>query len=1203
MLYNNRTMKINPKLLKDLNTYKLNYPTDARTKEYKAQIERFKAPELYKLFLQTKVEQAKLKQKETNKQEKKEATKKARAEKKANKENKVNRYIGSIYLNLKVLKKVEKKEDIKYLRNLLGISKLLDDDRTDGEISRIKAILQNTEYDISDSSYMFDKTTIGHIGKVFYTERNILVDVNMNNKDISYNLNNLINDEIVKILDDSPVITLKIINRNDSIQIVNDKIKPLDKIRMKDSGAGLYDGYTEQEWDTNTGRCVFDYIIYRYKNIDGFKKICNYESLCKIFYNIDDDDDDEINEYADLLKIGVNTTEIKRFCENYNIPMYAVDEIENTFNQYTPKTPNKKCPAMIYRISNKHFYPVIDKEKILSIVKITSMINNISSDIITESGYKQNAKKQGKKEGDATNDDNDKTNLENVKFVDDVYNTLLQMLNNGIIPEKLKMSDKKLVSFYIGKTKYISNKHKKAIEDLCDNMNVKYTGQGMGTMLIEIMKEALNIEKLPKSCPNPYVYKSLLTARKARARIGIIDDEYLKYNKKDLIAWDINKCYCSCMNKPSEDWIRYDFNDTWEDYNGELKLGLYYVKTDDKTLFKQSGYYSTAIIKKAIKENIDFQITKQLIPSHKENKDIFTKIIDVVLKYSKGDTDISKPIINIMSGLLGQSSSIISKHIKINNDIEQIFNFLNNYYELAEGIMINKIQNTDYYMYGFNKEIKFTETNIPMYIQIVDESNINLYDMVKKMGGKLVAYKVDCAVVKVININGKRCERINDTEWGGYSSCGIPKITRNEIIDNVEFINDADWNDNKHARVSLNNREKWEKHIQHIQQLMDKNGGLFIDYIGDWENDNNKTYKLNDSDRWEGIFNLLNRNKGLLLQASAGNGKTYTAKMIASKLGDRVRIIAPTNKAGLNIGGGTIHRFLELDKNGYIKQALIKMIQTKYDYIIVDEISMIDKDLWRRLCLLKQELPELTFLLLGDEKQLSPVEENTIKDYFNHPAVKYICNYNKNILNVRKRYDEILYNLLEDVDNIDITKYPKLITDRNICYYNKTRIRINKMWNDKNKKEGDLFLPKPEARLTRNGDINQDDEKYFKQSQDMYLYENLPVIAMRTLFDKEGNLLFANSETFNICFIGDEEIGLYNERPDENGNKEGYNLSMPIEDFNKYFLMNYCSTTHKTQGETITENFTIYDWDAMDTKLRYTALSRAKKIEQVYINH
>ena len=1110
MLYNNRRMKINPKLRKDLTTYKLNYPTDARTKEYKEQIKRFKSPELYKLFLQSQVELTKLKQKETLKQEKKEATKKARAEKKAKKQLIINRYIGSMFITLYV-------------------------------------VFKPKEGKPSESKYI-SKTKI--------------IDVNVDKEGLENALLDIVNDYIDEVKQESDVLSADLVSRKDNIQIVNDKIKPLDKIRMKDSGAGIYDGYAEQEWDTNTGRCVFDYIIYRYGNIDGFKKICNYESLCKIFNNYDDDeeitdDDDEvITDYTELLNKGVNTIEINRFCRKFNIPMYAIDEIENTFNQYIPHTPNKKCPAMIYRVSNKHFYPVIDKEKILSIVKITSMINNISSDLITESGYKQNAKKQAKADIPTTETDI-KDNLENVKFVNGIYKTLLEMLNEGKIPEKIKLNDKDLVSFYIGKNKYITNKHKKAIEDLCDNMNVKYTGQGMGTMLVEIIKEALNIDKLPKSCPNPYVYKSLLTARKGRARTGVIDDDYNYFNTTNLMAWDINKCYASCMNKPSEDWIKLDFNDSWEDYDGELKLGIYYLKTDDKTLFKQSGYYSTAIIKKAMKENIEFQITKQLIPSHKENKDIFTKIIDVVLKYSKGDTDISKPIINIMSGMLGQSSSTISKHIKINNDIDQIFNFLNNYYELAEGIMINKIENTDYYMYGFNKEIKFSETNIPMYIQVVDESNIKLYDMTKTMGGKLVAYKVDCAIVKT---DGVRCVRINDTEWGGYSSCKVPFLKHKETINNVDFINDAEWNDNKHL-------------------------------------------KLNDSDKWEDIYKLLDKNKGLLLQASAGNGKTYTAKMIASKLGGRVRIVAPTNKAGLNIGGGTIHRFLELDKNGYIKQSLIKMIKMKYDYIIVDEISMIDKDLWRRLCLLKQELPELIFLLLGDEKQLSPVEENTIKDYFNHPAVKYICNYNKNILNVRKRYDEILYNLLEDVDNIDITKYPKLITDRNICYYNKTRIRINKMWNDKNKKEGDLFLSKPIARLTRNGDINQDDEKYFKQTQDMYIYENMPMIAMRTLYDKEGNLLFANSETFNINFIGDEEIGLYNERPDEDGNKEPYTISIPIEDFNKYFLMNYCSTTHKTQGETITENFTIYDWDAMDTKLRYTALSRAKKIDQVYINH
>jgi hypothetical protein len=38
-------------------------------------------------------------------------------------------------------------------------------------------------------------------------------------------------------------------------------------------------------------------------------------------------------------------------------------------------------------------------------------------------------------------------------------------------------------------------------------------------------------------------------------------------------------------------------------------------------------------------------------------------------------------------------------------------------------------------------------------------------------------------------------------------------------------------------------------------------------------------------------------------------------------------------------------------------------------YIIVDEISMITKDLWKRLCLLKQET-DITFLQLGDESSV-----------------------------------------------------------------------------------------------------------------------------------------------------------------------------------------------------------------------------------------
>jgi hypothetical protein len=144
-------------------------------------------------------------------------------------------------------------------------------------------------------------------------------------------------------------------------------------------------------------------------------------------------------------------------------------------------------------------------------------------------------------------------------------------------------------------------------------MKIEYNGQGVGTLLLEMVKQATGDERIPKSTHNQYVYKTLLDARKDRARIGWTTNDYSYYIKQNLTAWDINKCYSSCMNDPSEEWIQIDYNDTWEAYDGSLKLGIYYVETDDTTLFKKKGYYSTCIIKKAIQEDIDFTIHKQLV--------------------------------------------------------------------------------------------------------------------------------------------------------------------------------------------------------------------------------------------------------------------------------------------------------------------------------------------------------------------------------------------------------------------------------------------------------------------------------------------------------------------------------------------------------------------------------------------------------------
>jgi hypothetical protein len=1044
------------------------------------------------------------------------------------------------YKNILIEKNLTEKGYISYLKDITAKLKKKEDAKIKQIIKQVKdaKIKEEARENAREKPIRYVGTinikylVLNKDGKNEELKKTLIFDRVLKKSQLEEEIKKITNDNYQDVADESWVSATK-------TQDVKTTIKPventgrMENIRMRKAGAGLIDGYDKQDWDTNTGRCVFDYIISRYGNIKGFKNVCNYEDLNNIFDNSIWED-----EKKDLFEIGVNTQEIQRFCEMYKIPMYAIDDNEKCFKQYIPQNRNKKAPAMIYRVSNEHFYPCPNK-KIQSIIQTTSIINNIDS-VMMNNNFKVK---------DEEEEDKEYQNV-NVEYVDDIMDKLIEVINNGGIPEKVNMLKKKLYGFNYGNNTYVSNENIDLIKKLCSNMKIEYIGQSLGGIFKIILKDVIGNEALPKSTHNNYVFNILKDAKKNRSRRGAIKDLDELENKENLKAFDLIKCYSSCMYNPTYDWIRTDYNDTWEDYDNELKLGLYYVITEDTKLFKKSGYYSTCIIDKAIKENIEFKITKQLISKEKESKDLFKNIIDKILLYCDGDEKISKLVINLMSGMLGQSEKEGTK-VKINSDIKQIFNFLDKYYQLEEGIMINQIENTDYFIYGFNKKITMNETNIPMYIQLLDESNIKLYDMIKNIGGELVAVKVDCAIIKNPINRGSPPERVNNLinqtdKWGKYIECDIPIITQNEICEHIDFTADNEWRD----------------------------------------------YDYNDSDNWEDIMEVLDKKGGLLLQASAGNGKTYVAKQIAKKLMEKgygVKIIAPTNKAGLNIGGSTIHKFLKIDKEGNISSKLLKIVKEKYQYIIIDEISMIGKELWKRINLLKIN-SNIKFLLLGDEKQCPPVENEDIEDYFNHSAVKSICNYNRNVLDVRKRYDEKLYNILEDVNNIKIDyahaiKEP--LTERNICYFNKTRKRINKYWNDKKKKDGDLF-------------ILADEEN--DKTQDMYIYEGLPVIAMKTKHDGD-NILFANSETFNVGNIDNEYISLCCERPDENGEKEIYIYDCPIEDFRDYFLLNYCSTTHKSQGETITEEYTIYDWDCMTTKIKYTALSRAVKYENVYFGY
>lgn len=1008
---------------------------------------------------------------------------------------------------VKVQKKYEsKKREAKkerYIGNILVEFRITEDRRNDGG-GFGEYYLMKKVYEYRSKFKTIYKITV-----------NIRFDKLTTEKQLPNEINEKVEDQRKYILvSDGYIIDVEPLSIKSDIHKYSNGQKYED-IKMKNSVAFKYDGYDKQDWDTNTGRCVFDYIIHTYKDIPGFKKICNYDELNKIF---------RCYEGEDCLNDGVNTIQIKLFCCRFNLPMYALDDDERVFDIYQPESRNKKAPMMMFRISNNHFHP-IPKKKQQSILQITSLLNS-TSDLITVIKPKEEETK--------------KQIIENTIILEDT-NAIVELgkvLNETkTIPNEIKMYNKKISSFVINNTQYTINQNIALTKLITENMGLKYEGQSLGNLIGKIIDET--IKHLPKSNHNPNVFNQLITAKKGRAFNGLIKEDYVDLlENPNTIARDITKCYTSIMYDPMEEWIRLDFNDCWTKYNGELiELGLYYVKTEDISLFKKSDIYSSAIINKAIEEGIKFTITHKLISKYRENKNLFVKIIDRVVEISNGDSSLYKLMINMISGLLGKNKTSVS-NCNINSNVEHIFHAISEYEKLDKRVFINKIPETDYYIYGVDDEVLSSETNLPMYIQVLDQSNIKVYDMVKQMKGKLIGRKVDCAVIHYPN--GNLPEEVNgDTnkvlaeQWGSVRSCGVPVIDYEEEFKDKQYQFNQDWKD----------------------------------------------WNINDSDDWKKIMEVMIDNGGLLLKSDAGNGKSYVAKQISKTL-TNVKKLAPTNKAALNIKGSTIHRFLKMDEEGNISRKVLDSIKRKYKYMIVDEISMISKDIWKRLVLLKQATG-IIFLLIGDDKQLEPVEDEDIDDYFNHPAVHYLANNNRNILTIRKRFDERLYNYLKNVDELDLSLFAVRETKRNLCYYNRTRKHINKYWNEKLKTDDSILIKE---------DIEDD------YTQDMYIYKDLPVIARKT--EQKGEMCM-NNETFEVLDFDDDKIYLGTTRPNEEGEPEPHSIEVDTKDFNELFALNYCSTTHKTQGETIEEDFTIYDWERMNTKCRYTALSRARRPEQV----
>jgi len=141
-------------------------------------------------------------------------------------------------------------------------------------------------------------------------------------------------------------------------------------------------------------------------------------------------------------------------------------------------------------------------------------------------------------------------------------------------------------------------------------------------------------------------------------------------------------------------------------------------------------------------------------------------------------------------------------------------------------------------------------------------------------------------------------------------------------------------------------------------------------------------------DQYSCLVDILEK-RNVLITGAAGTGKSFLLKFLKQKLGGKLRVVATTGVAAINVGGATFHSWAGIGLGEGTSEELAEMILEnpkatariqKTKVLAVDEVSMLDADLFQRLdaafqIVRKQAAPfgGIQMVFFGDFLQLPPV--------------------------------------------------------------------------------------------------------------------------------------------------------------------------------------------------------------------------------------
>ena len=917
---------------------------------------------------------------------------------------------------------------------------------------------------------------------------------------------------------------------------------------------------------------------------------------------------------------GVCSELIHHLCEDTGRSMYAFNSNTKLFDSYIVENKNYS-PIIFYKIDD-HMYLINDPSVFKSIGASVREGKKLISGMITEK-----EEEDAKKKVSTLQVFHDGWNIETAKDCEEgiyllqqpnVYKEFLQFINKYNSVPKPKCRNNAVIGF---KYNYQKDKVKKTIhvvvdanykdrinyfqiKNVAEKNGLKYINEGIGSVILDILKPNAVIEKEIKIAEdqdrtdlseeeeeeekeiNEQIQSPFASAFNTIVKEKIIDSHLFKswafiekiqdapthevevvektvepsisifgteYNKittnkikkiieKDTFKLDIRKCRKNIMYHNKYEYPVYSVMDFPKPFQGEIKCGLYFVKTEALIPFRGNGWYLQPTIEYGLDmgliEKKDIQY--EFIPSRVLPKDYFQSHINCLLKAFEVEPDLQKLAINSFIGLLGRT-----KRLNTNCD------FTKSPYDASEKIedpsifiQSHKLDNGEILYEVIKNDDVFADTSDYMiYKMILEMEAVELHKLetiIENCGGMPLDRNTDAIryyATKEIKVNewwDEETEKYKPEEPKVLQVEKLPLMVRKTNISPEDF--ELTWNIYRDDMTDFNSMKEKAK------MIVDKNISLCV-------------------------------------EGRAGTAKTTMVNFIRDELTSRNIMFAgfsPTNKGARLIQGKTIHSFYH--KFSQNKNALFGILKS-LQYIFIDEVSMMHEKFYQLFICIKSLFPHIKFIISGDYGQLPPVCDTWEGDYENSAGLFNLCDGQKLKLTKCRRADDTLFNLCKSL-NVDkiIYEKPYKQTYLNLAYRHSTRMRVNKECMER-------FIKQKKC-VTKLIPANPKNPN----SQEIKLAVDMPVICFKT--NKKYDLL--NSEKFVVKEIKDNEIIITD---------TGKELTIPIKDFNKYLYLGFCITIHASQGETFTTPYTIYDWDFtyMCEKAKYVALSRATDIKNIQI--